>query len=126
MNANTQQLIDSLKAKGYQVYGPEELDSYVYFTDGKRIGYAQYDRVQGVKYSTVHKPHSQIGTGFRADSAEEALAHVPKWAHMSDWSFVVKYADLDTFRKEHWQPLVPYTVTDVTLSAPQGAPTTKE
>lgn len=105
---NTQHLIDNIKAEGFAVFGPKKLTSYVYFTDGERIGYAQVDRMFGVKYSTVNKPCKQCGTGFHADSVQSALAHAPHWAPSGDRAAVRKYKDFDEFQSKHWQPLVQY------------------
>lgn len=101
-----QLLIDSLKKKGLQVFGPEKLTTYVWFTDGERIGYGQYNSVQGVKFSTVHKANKYTGTGFSAQDAEAALGFAPHWA--GDLSSVVKYRDFAEFQNKHWQPLVKY------------------
>lgn len=103
----TQQLIDSLKEKGFTVYGPEKLTSYVYFTDGTRIGYAQYDNMRGVSYSTVHMPCTNCGTGFQAQDAQAALEFAPNWARSHEREAVRKYKDFETFARKHWQPLVP-------------------
>lgn len=102
-----QDLIDSIKAQGLQVFGPEKLTPYAYFTDGTRIGYVQSARVAGISYSTVHKPCRECGTGFKVDSAQEALAHSPAWAGGSA-SAVRKYKDFAEFQSKHWQPLVQY------------------
>lgn len=101
-------LIDSLKEKGYEVYGPEKLTSYAYFTDGTRIGYAQYSNMRGAEYSTVHLPCKGCGTGFGAQNAEEALKFAPAWAYKRDTDAVRKYPDFATFKRKHWQPLFPY------------------
>jgi hypothetical protein len=116
--AMVQKMIHSLTAKGLQVYGPEKLTSYVYFTDGKRIGYAQYSSVRGVEYSTVHKPSKYIGTGFATESVEGALSSIPHWVSPSDLKEMVKYPDFETFRRGHWQKLVPYGQAD-TQEQPQ-------
>jgi hypothetical protein len=103
-----QLLIDSLKEKGMQVYGPEELTTYVWFTDGKNIGYAQYRDMEGCKYSTVHYANKYTGTGFHAQDAQAALGFAPHWASQSDRSSVIKYRDFAEFQSKHWQPLVSY------------------
>jgi len=103
-----QDIIDSIKAQGLQVFGPEKLTTYAYFTDGTRIGYVQSARVEGISYSTVHKPSRQVGTGFKVDSVQGALAHSPVWAYGGDRSAVVKYKDFAEFKGKHWQPLVQY------------------
>lgn len=101
-----QQLIDSIKAEGLQVFGPEKLTSYVFFTDGTRIGYGQYNSVGGIKFSTVHKPCRECGTGFQADSIKEALSFAPFWATGTD--AVRKYKDFEEFKNKNWQTLVQY------------------
>lgn len=103
-----QDLIDSIKAQGFQVFGPEKLTTYVYFTDGVRIGYAQDNNIGGVRYSTVHKPCTQCGTGFAAQDVQSALAHAPHWATSGDRSAVRKYKDFEEFKSKNWQPLVQY------------------
>ena len=103
-----QLLIDNLKKEGFQVYGPEKLTSYVFFTDGERIGYGQYTRMEGIHYTTVHKPDMQTGTGFRAQDAQAALGFAPHWVHPSDRMSVIKYRDFAEFKTKYWQPLVQY------------------
>jgi hypothetical protein len=103
-----QLLIDRLKAEGLQVYGPEKLTTYVWFTDGKNIGYAQHSDWEGVKYSTVHYANKYTGTGFRAQDAQAALGFAPHWATQSDRASVIKYSDFAEFQRKHWQPLVQY------------------
>lgn len=102
-----QEIIDNIKAQGLQVFGPEKLTTYAYFTDGTRIGYVQVARVGGISYSTVHKPCRRVGTGFKADSVQGALGYAPCWAG-GDRSFVVKYRDFAEFKNKNWQPLVQY------------------
>lgn len=103
-----QLLIDDLKAKGLQVFGPEKLTSYVWFTDGTRIGYVQYNNVGGVSFSTVHKPCKECGTGFAAQDAQAALGLAPHWASSGDVAAVRKYKDFEDFKTRNWQPLVQY------------------
>ncbi len=103
-----QLLIDSLKERGLQVYGPEKLTTYVWFTDGERIGYGQYSNMEGVKYSTVHKANKYTGTGFSAQDTKAALGFAPHWSSESDRQLVVKYRDFAEFQSKYWQPLVQY------------------
>ena len=103
-----QHLIDKVKSEGFQVYGPQKLTSYFYFTDGTRIGYAQLDRLEREIYSTVHKANRQTGTGFRAGSMAQALCFAPSWAWSAKLESVVKFRDFDHFSRSHWQPLVEY------------------
>ena len=103
-----QQLIDSIKSQGFQVYAPAKLTSYCYFTDGVRVGYAQFDRLEGVKYSTVHKPNSYTGDGFKAENTLEALSHAPDWASASELAISCKYKDFADFQKNFWLLLIQY------------------
>lgn len=101
-----EELIASLKAKGFEVYGPEKRTTYCYFTDGTKIGHAQVDRMRGVTYTTVHRANRESGTGFQARNTDEALMTIPP-----GFPGVVapqKFRDFETFRKQHWQPLVQY------------------
>lgn len=105
---NTQEIITHLKAQGFKVYGPEQLSSYVYFTDGTCIGYAQQDSMRGTRYATVHMPNKTSGTGFEARDPKAALGFAPQWVFQRDLNSVVKYRDFEHFRSKHWQPLVQY------------------
>lgn len=101
-------VIDQLKERGFDVYGPEQLTTYVWFTDGSNIGYVQYSGMRGTAYSTVHKPCRECGTGFQAENAQEALGFAPRWASAADIKAVHKYQDIEEFKKKYWQPLVQY------------------
>jgi len=103
-----QEIIDSIKSQGFQVYAPEKLTTYCYFTDGIRIGYAEFDRLEGAKYSTVHKANSYTGTGFKAENIHEALSHAPDWVSANEKAASFKYKDFADFQKSHWPPLLPY------------------
>ena len=103
-----QQLIDDIKAEGLLVFGPEDLSSYVFFTDGIRVGYAQYDKREGVSYSTTHKACRTVGTGFKVDSLQEALLFAPAWADNRQRAAVCKYKDFEEFKSQNWQPLIQY------------------
>lgn len=99
-------LINDLKARGYAVWGPQELTTYLWFTDGARVGYAQHTLTHGVQYYTVHKPNRQTGTGFQADTPQQALMVIPPG--FSGELVTQKYASFEAFRKQHWQELVQY------------------
>jgi hypothetical protein len=103
-----QDLINQAKAQGLQTYGPENLTTYFYFTDGERIGYCQIDRLTGPSWSTVHKPNQTTGTGFGAESFNEALQFAPAWASSRDSESVKKFKSWDEFSRQHWQPLTQY------------------
>ncbi len=105
--AAVQEMIDDLKRRGYKVYGPRPLSTYVYFTDDtKRIAYAETSVMRGPKYVSVHVPNTYVGTGFEASSPEEALNFAPGWVTGGS-ARIVKYRDFDTFEKRNWQRLFP-------------------
>jgi len=60
-------------AAGYDVFGRSDDASYFYYSDGERIGYAQYDRAGG-------------------------LGHVASWASSHDVDKVRKYKDFADYQ----------------------------
>ena len=80
-------MIEQVKRAGFKVYMRKPTDTYLYFTDGSRIGYLQTER--GVySLSSVHVPNSEAGTGFGIDdcmgtidraSLERAFVIAPHW-----------------------------------------------
>lgn len=93
------QVIKELQKAGLGVYMGRPSDTYAYFTDGVRIGYVQWSKGE-VEYSTVHKPSGQVGTGFRANNAEDALRMTcPSWA-FHNAGFVHKWASWEAFQKD--------------------------
>ena len=105
-NNAIQELINEAMAQGFAVYAPEKLKSYFYFTDGKKIGYCQWDGIRGCSFSTVHKPCKENGTGFKVDSFQEALCFAPYWA--INTAGVIKFNSWDEFSRKHWQQLKQY------------------
>lgn len=82
-----------------------ENPTYCFFTDGKNIGYAQWDGIRE-SVSTVHKPNKSTGTGFNvADeiTRETLLAAMqtfaPHWVSASDRASVLKYRNIDDYLK---------------------------
>jgi hypothetical protein len=106
MKQEIREMIDQAKALGLTVYGPDEITSYFWVTRDGRIGYAQWDRVSGPSFSTVHKPNKYTGTGFKTDSFEGSLAYAPAWAGQRE--SIQKYGSFEAFQKQHWQNLVQY------------------
>lgn len=98
-------LIQSL---GLDVYLPDVPRAmWCYFTDGTRIGYAQWGGYD-CSTSTVHYPSQQCGTGFKigegitVQSIRDSFATAPNWASSADRAAVRKYADFETFRSGYW------------------------
>lgn len=103
-NIVPQYVIDTVAAMGFDVYQSEkpEWRTYLYFTDGKRIGYLQNDRLTGITLTTVNKPCRECGTGFRVvefsdlsrAALEQAFVIAPWWGSARG---VVKYKNIEEF-----------------------------
>jgi hypothetical protein len=97
--------IELIKAQGYRVFIRGEKPTYCFFTDGTRIGYAQWEAYRQ-SVSSVHMANKLTGTGFGvADeitpaSLKEALnMSYPHWATDPCRASVKKYADMDAYLK---------------------------
>lgn len=96
--------IQLIKSAGYRVFvrpGRSPV-TYCFYTDGKRIGYAQWGNREHV--STVHKPCRECGTGFHyadqinPETIKGALfAYAPDWAYSRERNAVRKYRDWDEY-----------------------------
>jgi hypothetical protein len=104
-------LRDKLKADGFKVYttnypsSEDQEATYIYFTDGHRIGYAQFTTYDGLSFFTVHKPNRSTGTGFRAtdqysatESDYEKAFTPPAWAHNMEST---PFASWEDFTESH-------------------------
>ena len=101
------EFIDYAKSQGFEVYAPEKLTSYFYITKENKIGYCENNNLIGPKYSTVHKPNKESGTGFVVDNMQDTLIDSPQWAgNLSNT--VIKYKSIDDFIVKHWQKLIKY------------------
>jgi hypothetical protein len=99
--------IAKVQSYGLDVYMRNETDSWLIFTDGKRIGYLDTGGTFGLfNLCTVHKPNRTTGTGFQVgrheasfDKAalESCFAFAPAWAHGGDRETVKKYRDIADF-----------------------------
>ena len=99
--------IKTIKTAGFRVFvhGPVEKATYCYFTDGVRIGYAQWDSPYkgDESLSTVHMPNTTTGTGYKldcpisADNLPLAFQFVPHWASRQDAATLKKYRDWNAF-----------------------------
>lgn len=99
-------VIEKVQGFGFDVYMRKPEDSWLIFTDGKRIGYLQTDRSSGFTLSTVHKPNGRTGTGFQMgrdvvgfDKPDLELCFLlaPSWATHDERESVNKYRDMDAF-----------------------------
>lgn len=111
-NPNVAELVRTAQRAGYTVYMGSPNDSWFHYTDGKNIGYAQFNTYDGAKLCTVHKPSQQVGTGFRVDGCDKlafkaaAIILAPNWASSHDLKCVRKWESFEAFRKAYWRPLV--------------------
>lgn len=104
-------IIDKIQGFGFDVYMRDPGDTYLFYTDGKRVGYLQDDRF-GFSISTVHMPGKNVGTGFQMirhagsftkEDLESGFAYAPSWASGRDLPFVVKYKDIKDWRsRDSW------------------------
>jgi hypothetical protein len=107
--------ITRVQSFGFDVYMQDEGDTYLYFTDGKRIGYMQIERLAGpYSITTVHIPNTSTGTGFRIadvgddftkDQLELAFVHAPDWARdrssVKKWNDWAHFAGANTFNGKY-------------------------
>jgi len=111
-NPNVAELARTAQLAGYTVYMSNQNNSWFHYTDGKNIGYAQFNAYDGAKLTTVHKPSRQVGTGFCVDGCDElafktaAIISAPSWVSPRDMRHVRKWESFEAFRKAHWCPLV--------------------
>lgn len=97
--------INTIKAQGYRVFVRDDNPTYCFFTDGTRIGYAQWGGYRQ-SVSSVHMPNKTTGTGFGVadEITPTTLAAAlnrpyPHWASAADRASVKKYADMDAYLK---------------------------
>jgi hypothetical protein len=109
------EVLDTIAACGFDVYqNPDpHWQTYLYFTDGKNIGYLQRGDWGGLSISTVHVPNKACGTGFNMMDDRDppltltraglsrAFAHAPSWASHADREAVRKWRDMAAFMASH-------------------------
>jgi hypothetical protein len=105
-------VIAKVKGFGFEVYMRDPSDTYLYFTDGTRIGYMQESRWGGFDLNTVHKPNTQSGTAFGVmqgvddftkDDLAKCFTFSPAWASGDLRASAKKWKDMDTFLKsDNW------------------------
>lgn len=107
------EVLDAIAALGFDVYqNPQpQWRTYLFFTDGTRIGYLQRGDWGGLSLSTVHIPNRTTGTGYRMTddsepplmltraALEKAFARGPHWAYASELQTVQKWANMAAFLK---------------------------
>jgi hypothetical protein len=121
------ELAGQLLDHGYRVFVPGEpyWQTYLFYSDGIRIAYAQQTRYDGVTFTTVHRPNRECGTGFQSpvygtwlENAARALHELPHYA-AAYRSSISRYRDLEEFlaSRPH-APLVELSRADLDLPTP--------
>lgn len=102
-------IANELLSAGFTLIVPEKNDywNYFHFSLNDQLGYCQLDRFKDrVRFSTVHKPCKECGTGYglqaefegltapTIEDAKEAFIKAPQWAHWKDAKQVIKYNSL--------------------------------
>lgn len=105
---------DLLLKNGFQIIICDlrsgELPNWFHFSKDNKIGYVQYEKYRGGKFSTVHIPCRECGTGFSAhddepgidltiENALDAFAFAPNWATNMQRNGIRKYANAEDFVK---------------------------
>lgn len=97
-------IIAKIQSFGFDVYMRDVKDTWLIFTDGKRIGYLQDERLGGFGLSTVHVPNTSSGTGYQIErnadgfdkeALERCFVSAPHWAR--EPRSVVKYKDIGAY-----------------------------
>jgi len=95
--------------------------TFAMFTENNNIGYIQTgDFGHGVKYSTVHKPNHNVGTGFGlCEDAEDnptiedlrkAFMVAPNWARRHEVESVEKYKNIDEYFSKPINQILEYSI----------------
>jgi len=120
-NKILQDVADMLKEAGMDIYISNwrtdfGKPSYFHFVEGNNIGYCQYDDLCGIKFSTVHKPCKECGTGFgcqgmyevipsiTVEEARRAFIIAPHWARSNDVAAVKKYSGWEEYSNRNTGP----------------------
>ncbi len=103
-------LIESGMTVFTTVYSSNSKPSYIHFSDGQNIGYAQEcESGCAVRFSTVHRPCRECGTGFGLQSAHEGIVNptiedakrafitAPQWSLPSQRKGIVKYKSIEDY-----------------------------
>ena len=104
-NQHTAEMIALIKSCGYRVFIRPSTrnveNEYCFYTDGTRIGYAQWSGYRS-SVGSVHKPSRENGTGYRVSEKinRETLDYAinlvkPGWDRSA--APVVKYANWDAY-----------------------------
>ena len=103
---------------GFDVYMRNLDSTYCVFTDGTRLGYAQYNKSTGWVLTSVHKPNVRTGTGYsismrgnvpcKADLEKALSTHCPfpgdNPADVKKYMDIWEYRDSNYFY-EDYRPL---------------------
>lgn len=103
-------VIQKIKDCGFTPYGHDGSPSTgIMFTDGINIGHLGFTPQDGLILTTVHRPSTQVGTGYRLDGPVEltkeglsrAFVKGPSWAYSTDLAQVRKWPNMARFLKDN-------------------------
>jgi hypothetical protein len=84
-------VVATVKALGFNVFMAKAVDSYLFFTDGTRIGYLENRHGEGLHLTTCHIPNILTGSGFAVGPLQaltrpelESAFRIPEWVYGRD------------------------------------------
>jgi len=104
LNSFAQMLLDN----GFKLLIPEKPSTYLFFGLENKVGYVQIDN-HGFRFSTVHKPCKECGTGYglqdywdglinpTIENAKQAFTFAPNWANQQDMKAIKKYDNIEDY-----------------------------
>ena len=107
--ANTANMLKDAGMKIYYTPGNNNAKTtYFFFVEGDNIGYCQEGYFGGIRFSTVHKPCKECGTGYgltddpglfepTIKDAKQAFISAPNWATSNDRQAVRKYKNWEDY-----------------------------
>ena len=106
-------MIARLQGMGFTVYRRGENDTYMFYSDGTRIGYIQRERFGGWSVSTVHVPNRHTGTGISwhkdldwptdAQILDGFRSELPSYCRVADAKATRKYRDVNEWlNRDSW------------------------
>ena len=111
------EIANTLLSNGFRVFR-SAFRTYLFFATENNIGYVQYHSAEGYRWSTVHNPNCNCGTGFSFSGSYEDDEKILSIANRTAKALhhgrdVVKFKNVDEFLKYKNGP-TPY-LTELSL-----------
>jgi len=101
-----QDIIDLVKSLGFKVYMKNPKDTWLYFTEGDKIGYLQEYYYGGYSISTCCIPNKQCGSGFALGQVDKIdyktlkkAFYIPCWANSMDRESSKPWPNFESFNR---------------------------